>query len=200
MVLAAVVPILKWTQVFGPLVKRGSNTSTKDALFFRGLRDRCQTPRRVRRQLQVNEGGLDAAVSQPQAQVVQRNSVEQHVPGKAVPQRVGPNTSPPGGLAGLSGPKDRLLHPLPDRDPGHIDQPALANCPGTGGCGQGRLQLRMDRDHPGLASLALPDDQRGSVRVQVQVPGFQGQGFGHPEARPPLFQQDKPGPWVGRRR
>ena len=40
-------------------------------------------------------------MSQPPAQVVQRNPVEQHVPGIAVPQRVGPYTLPAlGGVAG----------------------------------------------------------------------------------------------------
>ena len=116
---------------------------------------------------------------------------------KALTKRMGPNTSTLGNLASLSGPKDRLLHPPPDRDPGHIDQPALANGPETGGRGQGRLQLRMDRDHPVLSPFALPDDQGRAVLIEVQVPGFQGQGFGHPESGPPLFQHDQPGPGVG---
>ena len=84
-------------------------------------------------------------MSQPPAEVIQRNPVEQHVPRKAVPQRMGPTTPALGDLAGLCGPKDRLLHPRPDSDPGHIDQPALPNGPETGGGGQGRLQFRMDR-------------------------------------------------------
>ena len=95
--------------------------------------DRCQTPRRVRSQLQVNEGGLDPAVAQPPAEVVERNPVVQHMPGKAVPQRMGPDTPALGNLASLRGPEDRLLHPPPDRYSGHIDQPALADCPETGG-------------------------------------------------------------------
>ena len=126
-----------------------------------------QTPRRVRGQLQVNEGGLDASVPQRPAQVIQRDPVEKHVPGKTVSQRVGPNAPALRDLASLSGPKGCLLHPPPDRDPGHLDQPALANGPETGGRGQGGLQLRMDWNHPGLSSPALPDNQCGSVRVQV---------------------------------
>ena len=72
---------------------------------------------------------------------------------KTGPQRAGPNTAALGELASLSGPTDRLLHPPPSRDPGHLDQPALATSPETGGRGQRRLQLRMDRDHPGIAPL-----------------------------------------------
>ena len=68
-----------------------------------GSRHRGQIPRRVRSQLQINQRGLDPAVAQPPAQVVQRDSVEQHVPGIAVPQRVGSNTRTLGELAGLSG-------------------------------------------------------------------------------------------------
>ena len=67
-------------------------------------------------------------VPQLLAQVVQRNPLEQHVPGIAVPQRVGPYTPP-----ALCGPKDRLLHPPPDRHAGHFDQSALADDPETGG-------------------------------------------------------------------
>ena len=85
------------------------------------------------------------------------------MPGKAVPQRMRPNNTAQRELANLSGPADRLLHPPPDRDPGRLDQPALANRPETGGRGQGGLQFRMDGDHPGLSSLALPDNQCGSV-------------------------------------
>ena len=99
---------------------------------------------------------------------------------ETVADGVDPNTPAMMDLASLGGPKGRLLHPPPGRHPGHIDQPALANCPETGGRGQGRLQLRMDRDHPVLSPLALPDDQGRAVLIEVQVPGFQGQGFGHP--------------------
>ena len=37
--------------------------------------------RTVRRQFQVDQGGLNSPVAQPPAEVVQRNPVEQHVPG-----------------------------------------------------------------------------------------------------------------------
>ena len=43
---------------------------------------RRQIPRRIRGQLQVNQGGMNPAVAQPPADVVQRDSVEQHMPGK----------------------------------------------------------------------------------------------------------------------
>ena len=47
----------------------------------------------------------------------------------------GPDTLPAlGNLASLSGPKDRLLHPPPDRDPGNFYEPALADCPGPCAC------------------------------------------------------------------
>ena len=123
--------------------------------------------------------------------------MEQHVPRKAVPQRVGPNTPALGNLASLSGPKDRLLHPPPDRYSGHIDQPALPNGPEAGGGGQGHLQFRMDPDRPGLSSLALTDDQGRAVLIEVQVPGFQGQGFGHPKARSPLCDHAQPDQGMG---
>ena len=116
---------------------------------------------------------------------------------ETVADSVDPNTPAMMDLASLGGPKDRLLHPPPDGDPGYLDQLTLANGPEPGCRGQGCLQLRMDRDHQGLSSLALPDDQGRAVLIEVQVPGFQGQGFGHPEAGPPLFQHDQPGPGVG---
>ena len=74
-------------------------------------RHRCQTSPGVRRQLQVNEGGLDPSTPQPPSQVVQRNPVEQHVPGKAVPQRMGPNTSGPRGFGRLQWPVGPLVVP-----------------------------------------------------------------------------------------
>ena len=119
------------------------------------------------------------------------------MPRKAVPQRMGPNTSPLGELASISTPKDRLLHPPSDRHPGHIDQPALANGPETGDRGQVGLELRMDRDHPGLATLALTDDQGRSVRIQVQVPSFEDQGLGHPKSRSSLCDHEQPDQGMG---
>ena len=64
------------------------------------------------------------------------------MPGKTVPQCVGPDTPAVGNLASLSGPTDRLLHPPPDRYSRHINQSALPNGPEAGGHGQGRLQFR----------------------------------------------------------
>ena len=59
--------------------------------------------RTVRRQFQVDQGGLNSPVAQPPAQVVQRDSVERHMPGKTMPQRVGPDIPTLGDLANLSG-------------------------------------------------------------------------------------------------
>ena len=56
-----------------------------------------------RRQFQVDQGGLNSPVAQPPAQVVQRDSVERHMPGKTMPQRVGPDIPTLGDLANLSG-------------------------------------------------------------------------------------------------
>ena len=75
----------------------------------------------------------DPSTSQPPTRVVKRNPIEQHLPGKTMPQRVGPNTSAMTELDALCGPKNRLLHLPPDRHAGHFDQSALANDPETGG-------------------------------------------------------------------
>ena len=56
------------------------------------------------------------------------------------------------------------------------------------------MQLDVDRN-PGLATLALPDAQRGQVSIQRQIPRLDRQRLGDPESGLPLDQerQSRPG-------
>ena len=115
---------------------------------------RRQTARRVRRQLQVNQRGLDAGVSQPPAEVIQRDTVQQQVTGVAVPERVSADTPAGVQLAGVRGPPRRLLYPPPGRSPGNADQGAASHRAVTGGRDEGRLKFGMHRNR--LVRLPLP--------------------------------------------
>ena len=161
--------------------------------------DRCQASRRVRSQLQVNQGGLDSSVAQPPAQVVQRGSVEQHMPGKTMPQRVGPNTSTLWDSDSLSGPKDRLLYPLPDRYLGHIDQPALPNGPEAGGGGHVSAICSSGWTVTTRALCPLPcrTTRVGRSESRCRSRASRARASDTRRSARPLFQHDQPGFWVG---
>ena len=131
-----------------------------------------------RSQFQVNERGLDPSVFQPPAQVVQLNPVEQHMPRKAVPQRVCPKKHGPEryGQPQWPGRTACCTHLQTVTRETSISLPWLT-VPKLVASGQGGLQLRMDRDHPGLSSLALPDNQCGSGGLNRGAgPGLPGPG------------------------
>ena len=71
------------------------------------------TAGRVRHQLQVNQRGLDAGVSQPPAEVAWRNPAQRQVAGVTVPRGVCPDVPAVFQLTGIGGPPRRLLNTLP---------------------------------------------------------------------------------------
>ena len=101
------------------------------------------------------------------------------MPCKTGPQRAGPDTPALGNSDSLSGPKDRLLHPPPERYSGHLDQPALASGPETGGrhyTAGSRSKFwspaRVNNDEPDSPLYPPAYPQNPGLQVSARIPGI----------------------------
>ena len=58
---------------------------------------------------------------------------------------------------------------------------------------EGGSQVPVYRDLPGPTALAARHPEAGLIPPEVHVPDLQVDGFGHPEAGPPLYLEQHPG-------
>ena len=114
-------------------------TTLEDAVWKRWgilLWHRCQTPRRVRHEFQVDERRLNRRVPQPPTQIIDWDAVHQQVPA----QRVRADPLPRRNRAKFLSALHRSLHPTPCGRGMRLDDSALANIPtgqGAAPCSSG---------------------------------------------------------------
>lgn len=128
---------------------------------------------------------------QPAAEMIDRHSIQQIVPGVAVPQSVSAYALTGRDRAHLLRPFHRCLHPAPCRRGVRLDYPALPHASIRQRAHERRVQLRMYRYKAGLAALAGPDSQCGMGRFQRQVAHFEVERLGYSQAGAPLLQHQK---------
>ena len=147
----------------------------------------------IRYKLKVYQRRLDRAVSQPTAEVVDRDAVQQIVPRIAVAQRVSADALACLEGAHLLGSPHSGLHPAPGSCRMRLDYPALPHASIRERARERRVKLRMDRHKPRLASLAGSDPECRVRCFQRQVPYFEIERLGHSQAGSPLLKHQELG-------
>ena len=97
----------------------------------------------------------------------------------------------------LRGPGGSSLYPPVRRRPGRTDEPVPApDVAKLKRTLEGRVQLGVYRYDPGLAALAPPNPDGGSVGVQRQIPRLDRERLGVPEPGPSFNKEQQPRPGV----
>lgn len=97
----------------------------------------------------------------------------------------------------LRGPGGSSLYPPVRRRPGRTDEPVPApDVAKLKRTLEGRVQLGVYRYDPGLAALAPPNPDGGSVGVQRQIPRLDRERLGVPELGPSFNKEQQPRPGV----